>query len=104
MTGEDRCGLACAISHARHRRGVARQTLRPPAGHFGGTFTINWPVSSGFNPSTGTLGVTNANGAETAGSTRHRRRQSLLALQYVTTGNGTKRHPVTAQTFVNPSH
>jgi hypothetical protein len=76
------------------------------AENFTGTFTINWPASSGLNPSNGTLSVTDSNGVETvSGSvTAGADTGTALAMQYVTTGNtgsGTRRHPVTAQTFTN---
>jgi hypothetical protein len=34
------------------------------AENFSGTFTINWPAGSGFNPSNGNLTVTESNGLE----------------------------------------
>jgi hypothetical protein len=74
--------------------------------NFSGTFTINWPAGSGFNPSDGTLTVTDANGVKTIRGTVTSGFDtgSALSLGYVTTGNtgnGTARKPVTAQTFVN---
>jgi hypothetical protein len=76
------------------------------AENFSGTFTINWPASSGFNPSNGTLGVTDSNGVETiSGSVKTGFAVgSEVTMQYVTTGNhgnGTKKHPVTSQTYTN---
>jgi len=76
------------------------------AENFSGTFTINWPSSTGYNPSNGTLGVTEANGVETISGTVTSGFDTgtALALQYVTTGNtgrGTRLHPVTAQAYVN---
>ena len=76
------------------------------AENFKGTFTINWPVSSGFNPSTGTLSVTDSNGMENVSGTVTGGADTgtVLAMQYVITGDkgsGTKKHPVTAQAFVN---
>ena len=76
------------------------------AENFSGTFTINWPAGSGFNPSNGTLSVTDANGLETiSGSvTSGFDTGSPLALQYVTThntGRGTALKPVIAQSYVN---
>jgi hypothetical protein len=71
-----------------------------------GTFTINWPASTGDNPSDGRLTVTGTNGAETISGTVTSGFDtgSELSLGYVTTGNtgnGTARKPVTAQAFVN---
>jgi hypothetical protein len=76
------------------------------AENFSGTFTINWPASTGFNPSTGTLSVTEANGLETISGTVTGGFDTgtALGLQYVTTGNtgkGTSKKPVTAQTYTN---
>ena len=76
------------------------------AENFTGTFTINWPAASGLNPSTGTLSVTEASRTENVSGTVTGGADTgtVLAMQYVTTGstgNGTKKHPVTAQTFTN---
>jgi hypothetical protein len=76
------------------------------AQNFSGTFTINWPAGSGFNPSNGSLTVTEANGLETvSGSvTSGFDTGTAFAMQYVITGHtgsGTARHPVTAQTYTN---
>jgi hypothetical protein len=76
------------------------------AKNFSGTFTINWPAGSGFNPSNGTLSVTDANGVETISGTVTSGFDtgSPLALQYVNThntGRGTALKPVTAQSYVN---
>jgi hypothetical protein len=76
------------------------------AENFSGTFTINWPASAGLNPSNGTLTVTESNGTEHVSGTvtSGALTGSPISLAYVTTGNtgtGAKKHPVTAQTFVN---
>jgi hypothetical protein len=76
------------------------------AENFSGTFTINWPAGSGFNPSNGTLTVTESNGLETvSGSvTSGFDTGTAFAMQYVITGHtgrGTALHPVTAQTYTN---
>lgn len=76
------------------------------AENFSGTFTINWPASSGFNPSNGNLTITDSAGLETVqGSvTSGFDTGTAFAMQYVTTGNkgtGTKAHPVTSQTYTN---
>ena len=76
------------------------------AENFSGTFTINWPAASGFNPSNGTLTVTESNGLETiSGSvTSGFDTGTALAAQYVftgKTGSGTIAHPVKAQTYTN---
>ena len=73
---------------------------------FSGTFTINWPAGSGFNPSNGTLTVTESNGLETiSGSvTSGFDTGTALGGQYVftgKTGSGTRAHPVKAQTYTN---
>ena len=74
--------------------------------NFSGTFTINWPAGSGFNPSNGTMSVTDSSGLETVSGTVTSGFDTgtVFAMQYVTTGNtgaGTKAHPVTAQTYTN---
>ena len=74
--------------------------------NFTGTFTINWPAGSGFNPSNGTLTITDSGGIEnvTGTVTSGFDTGTVLGLQYVTThnrGNGTRRHPVTVQRFTN---
>jgi hypothetical protein len=76
------------------------------AENFSGTFTINWPAGSGWNPSNGTLTVTEVNGLETvSGSvTSGFDTGTAFAMQYVITGQtgrGTTLHPVTAQTYTN---
>ena len=76
------------------------------AENFSGTFTINWPAGSGWNPSNGTLAVTEANGLENvSGSvTSGFDTGTAFAMQYVitgSTGRGTALHPVTAQTYTN---
>ena len=74
--------------------------------NYTGTFTINWPASSGFNPSNGTLTISESGGLEnvTGTVTSGFDTGTAFALQYATTGNtgkGTRRHPVKAQTFTN---
>jgi hypothetical protein len=74
--------------------------------NFSGTFTINWPAGSGFNPSNGTLAVNEANGLETVSGTVTSGFDTgtAFAMQYVVTGQtgrGTALHPVTAQTYTN---
>ena len=74
--------------------------------NFGGTFTINWPAGSGWNPSNGNLTVTESNGLENvSGSvTSGFDTGTVFAMQYVVTGStgrGTALHPVTAQTYTN---
>jgi hypothetical protein len=76
------------------------------AENFGGTFTINWPAGSGFNPSTGSLSVSEANGVENiSGSvTGGFETSAAVGGQYViisSKGTGTKLHPVTSQTYTN---
>jgi hypothetical protein len=76
------------------------------AENFSGTFTINWPAGSGWNPSNGNLTVTEVNGLETvSGSvTSGFDTGTAFAMQYVITGKtgqGTALHPVTAQTYTN---
>lgn len=76
------------------------------AENFSGTFSINWPASSGFNPSNGTLTVTDSNGLETVSGTVTSGFDTgtVFAMQYVITGHtgrGTALHPVTAQTYTN---
>ena len=74
--------------------------------NFSGTFTINWPASSGYNPSNGNLTITDSSGVETVTGTVTSGFETgaVLNMQYVTngkTGKGTRRHPVKAQTFTN---
>jgi hypothetical protein len=76
------------------------------AENFTGTFTINWPASSGFNPSNGSLTVTESNGVETVTGTVASGFDtgSALAWQYVITGHkgkGTALKPITSQTYTN---
>jgi hypothetical protein len=76
------------------------------AENFTGTFTINWPASAGLNPSNGTLSVTDSNGFEVVRGTitSGALTGSPVGLTYLTTtstGSGSKKHPVTAQAFVN---
>jgi hypothetical protein len=76
------------------------------AENFSGTFTINWPASSGFNPSNGSLTVTESGGLENVSGTVSSGFDTgtAFAMQYVTTGNtglGTAKKPVTAQTYTN---
>jgi hypothetical protein len=74
--------------------------------NFSGTFTINWPAGSGFNPSNGNLTVTEANGLETVSGTVTSGFDTgtALAWQYVITGHtgrtGTKKG-ITAQAYTN---
>lgn len=76
------------------------------AENFTGTFTINWPASTGFNPSNGTLKITESSGVETISGTITSGFDTGCALgsQYTITGktgSGTKKHPVKAQTYTN---
>jgi hypothetical protein len=76
------------------------------AENFTGTFTINWPAGSGFNPSNGNLSVTDASGVLTVSGTVTSGFDTgtVLAMQYVTTGNtgsGSAKHPVTKQTYTD---
>ena len=79
------------------------------AGTLTGTFTANWPASSGLNPSNGTVTITTvAKGQYTVGGsvTSGAWTGTNLSTGYVvtgTTGTGTKHNPITAQTFVNTS-
>ncbi len=76
------------------------------AQNLSGTFTINWPASSGYNPSTGTLSETESNGVETVtGSvTSGFETGAVVSLQYVFTGHtgkpGTTKG-VTSETYTN---
>jgi hypothetical protein len=74
--------------------------------NFSGTFTINWPASSGFNPSDGSLSVTESSGLENISGTitSGAFTGAEVAMQYVITGHtgaGTKGHLITAQTYTN---
>jgi hypothetical protein len=85
---------------------VLSGTASVGAENFSGTFTINWPAGSGFNPSDGNLTVSDSNGIESVSGTVTSGFDtgSPLALQYVTThstGRGTALKPVTAQNYVN---
>jgi hypothetical protein len=76
------------------------------AENFSGTFTIDWPASAGLNPSNGTVTVTESGGTESVNGmvTSGAFTGSPISVTLKTTANtgtGTKRHPVTAQTFVN---
>lgn len=78
------------------------------AENFSGTFTINWPGGS-LAPSNGTVSVRaqgNHQYAMTGTVTSGADTGAFVQLGYLTTlnkGNGTKRHPVVAQQFVNTS-
>jgi hypothetical protein len=71
-----------------------------------GTFTINWPAASGYDPSTGTLSTTESNGVETVFGTVTSGYETGagVTLQYALTGHTGKpksTQGVTAETFVN---
>jgi hypothetical protein len=71
-----------------------------------GTFTINWPAASGYNPSNGTLSETESNGVETVSGTVTSgfETDAYFALQYAITGHTgkpTSTMGVTAETLVN---
>ena len=95
-----------AISGTGTITAVMSGTANANAENFSGTFTINWPAGSGFNPSNGNLTVTEANGLENvSGSvTSGFDTGTALAWQYVITGHtgrtGTKKG-ITAQTYTN---
>jgi hypothetical protein len=74
--------------------------------NFSGTFTINWPASSGFNPSNGTLSVSDSSGTEVVeGSvTSGAFVGDEISTQYVITstkGKGLPGKLITSQTFTN---
>lgn len=76
------------------------------AENFSGTFMVDWPATAGLNPSSGTLTVTESAGIESVYGTitSGAFTGSPIHFAYRTTANtgtGTKKHPVTAQTFVN---
>jgi hypothetical protein len=71
-----------------------------------GTFTINWPASSGYNPSNGTLSATESNGVETVSGTVTSGFETgaVVNAQYALTGHTGKPKSakgVTAESFVN---
>jgi hypothetical protein len=71
-----------------------------------GTFTIDWPASSSFNPSNGNLTVTDSSGTEAVQGTVTSGAfvGSEINMSYVITGKtgkGTKAKPVTKQTYIN---
>jgi hypothetical protein len=75
-----------------------------------GAFVVNWPAASGFNPSTGTLGVTGPNaqgvytvsGTITGGAfTGSTVSTSLLGTGVNAGADGSVQHPITAQQFTN---
>ena len=85
---------------------VLSGTASKASENFSGTFTINWPASSGFNPSNGNLSVTESNGVENVSGTVTSGFDTgtVMAMQYVITGQtgaGTRLHPITAQTYTN---
>jgi hypothetical protein len=73
-----------------------------------GSVTVNWPASSGFNPSNGTLtlkettknGPISVAGTITSGAFTSAVLSSGL-LPYAHHGAGTKAHPLTSQTITN---
>ena len=85
---------------------VLSGTADKAAENFSGTFTINWPASSGFNPSNGSLSVTESNGLENVSGSVSSGAfvGAVISTQYVITGHkgaGTKLHPITQQTYTN---
>jgi hypothetical protein len=81
-------------------------TATYPSQNLNGTFTINWPAASGYNPSTGTLSTTESNGVETVSGTVTSGFETGagVTLQYALTGHTGKPKStkgVTAETFVN---
>jgi hypothetical protein len=60
-----------------------------PSQNLSGTFTINWPAASGFNPSNGTLSETESNGIESLSGTVTSGFETgaEFALQYAITGH-----------------
>ncbi len=76
------------------------------AENFSGTFTINWPAGSGFNPSNGNLTISEANGVETVSGAVSSGFEtgSPVQMQYVISGQkgkGTAGHLITSQSYVN---
>ena len=77
------------------------------SGTLSGTFTANWPASSGLNPSNGTVTISNTtqgvytvSGSVTSGAWTG----TSLSTGYVVTstqGTGSKLNPITEQNFVN---
>jgi hypothetical protein len=88
---------------------VVSGTASTTAGTLSGSFTANWPASSGLNPSNGTITITTlskgqyaVSGSVTSGAWTG----TSLSTGYVvtgTTGTGKKHDPITAQNFVNTS-
>lgn len=88
---------------------IVSGTASTSTGTLTGTFTANWPPSSGLNPSTGNVtittnsqGVYTVTGSVTGGALPG----TALSTSYVvtgTTGTGSKHNPITGQTFVNSS-
>jgi hypothetical protein len=75
-----------------------------------GMFVVNWPSTSGFNPSVGTLGISGPNaqgvytvsGTITSGAfTGSTVSTSLLGTGVNAGANGTDQHPITTQQFTN---
>jgi hypothetical protein len=95
---ESGTGTLTAILHGK---------ASPASQNLAGTFTLNWPASSGFNPSNGNLSVRSMGNHQYAVSgtvTSGFDTGSVLSLGYLTTsqkGNGTKAHPIVRQNFVN---
>jgi hypothetical protein len=81
-------------------------TAKVGAENFTGTFTIDWPASTGLNPSSGSIIVTESAGVESVYGTisagAFTTAPIQLAYQNVAnTGKGTVKHPITAQRFIN---
>jgi hypothetical protein len=74
---------------------------------FSGTFTIDWPPSTGYDPSVGSLTITAAKNVLTISGMVNSGFDTgtVLAMQYKRTGNlvgkGTNAFPVTGQSFAN---
>jgi hypothetical protein len=91
-------------SLAANLSGNARTT----AGSLSGSFVINWPGDSGFNPTVGNAAVNLAtNTLNLSGSTSATTgafRGSVVGTGFTVTGHtgaGTKSHPTTSQTLAN---
>lgn len=105
-------GCADAFGGAYPGLGTFTATLSSPAASLAnnaevGTYVINWPVASGLNPSTGTINLSgplsNVLGVQGSGTGGALVGTALGTSLFIVgqTGSGSRKHPVTQQTFTN---
>jgi hypothetical protein len=86
--------------------GILSGSATYKAQNLSGTFTVNWPAGSGYDPSNGTLGETESNGVETVTGTvtSGYETSAEFTLQYVISGHTGKpgsKTGVTKEVYTN---